>query len=175
MTDSSNEEEARTAAMTAIKLIKKHKIEFRLPGHESVINENLGESLEDFQEKLRQAFNIHMGHSPGKHTGSRSAKNPPPTYPWPEHATKRATESATYRGPDPAQKPPAPKPPQKPKPAESAAPAKPKHQPVLMESRFGGNCLMCKRRYLKGDMIYWAKGKGVTHEFCESYWKDVDC
>lgn len=164
MTESSDMEEARTAAMTAVRLIKKHNIQFQLPSsHGSA--PHAATRPDEWGQHIQDLFNaMHFSQRVPRYAPSQTVPkgSPAPTAPTPTAPPPTA--------------PPSPQPPPRatPTPPPPPKPSTPKTQPVLIESRYGGPCKSCRKRYDKGEMVYWCRGKGVTHEHCKSYWNDED-
>lgn len=159
MTESSDTEEARTAAMTAVRLIKKHKIQFSLPSPtgmppngRSPNNTQPNMDVSDFERYFQEMFGTKFTRKSTSYYYTPTPRPPAPPPPPPK----------------PAPPPPVPPPPPAPKPSKSKAP------PVLIRSRFGGPCKSCRKRYSEGENVYWRKGDGVTHEECKSFWDDED-
>ena len=43
----------------------------------------------------------------------------------------------------------------------------PRPGPILLKSKYAGNCTACDGPYNAGEMVYWTKGvKGVVHDWC---------
>jgi hypothetical protein len=138
------EDEARTIAMKAAKIIFEHKLLGELyppaaePGMAGLRAERdmLKKRLEDLQTLLRSRFRV-------------PAAAPAPA-PVPFRRTPWAPSYARPGDPD-------------------TRATDPKHR-VIIESKFPGRCAHCGEPYEVGDMIAWWKKRSVFHSDCYDEW-----
>lgn len=137
------EDEARTIAMKAAKIIFEHKLLGDLyppaadPGMAGLRAERdmLKKRLEDLQTLLRsRSFRVSV---PAPSTSFRPSGTGFRSTPWPSSDPDEA-DDPNYR--------------------------------VIIVSKFSGKCAHCKEPYEIGDCIAWYKGRSIFHRSCYQEW-----
>ena len=146
MTASPAEEEARTAAALACKLIREHAIELRLPGTPKPNVQKVG--VHDgfwadglFADAQRRAENERMAKMREAARGPRVSVDP----------VKERVEDIFHTS--------------QPKRVRRF-----KEDPVTLRLSYSTTCKQCGLGVMAGNMGMWLKGEGVTHTFCTEYW-----
>lgn len=167
LAESPAEEEARSAAMQAVRLIKKHKIELRMPGGAAAASAN------PFNVPFDSPFD---GPIPPNGSVSeflwRWMRDNQPATPRPQPQPKRPPATPKYHYEQPYTPPPAPSDPNPSPPPPKKKP--PAVDPIRVVARFNGKCPHCKLMFHAGDEILWMKRSGATHAKCEAYWEEKE-
>lgn len=173
LAESPAEEEARSAAMQAVRLIKKHKIELRMPGvnpptdaHPFDVppwNGFMDEFMKDvFRTQAKRPASTPKYHYEPKHGDSSFQEQPKKQTPHDPPPCNAAQPNTPPPNPPSHDKPPV----EKEKRSSGNA--------IPLISRYKGNCKMCGKPYFAGEKVLWMKLRGTTHEKCASYWEDKE-
>ena len=158
------DEEARTSAIIAAKLILAHDLleDVELPGRRDELDHERMTTLErEVQEQRRENAmllaeverlnEVTQGLLTELLDSRTAARAAEPEQPWMSAAEERGERGRSRRG------------------ETSSADGYDRS----FRSNYDGVCRACGARYRQGELIAWRRGVGATHMDCKEYWKTV--
>lgn len=168
MAESPVEEEARTAAFLAVKLIKEHKIELRMPsasGHSGQSAPGQRRVPVDVDAAVR-AWAAYEASARARAASQQGRWSGQSRHTWASRGSNKSPPNSQGSGPG---QNPAPDPASSPDPASGPDPARSKKAADvfrIITTSYDGNCRACGGRYLAGERVFWKRGEGAIHESC---------
>lgn len=146
------EEEARTSAVLAARLISKHALVITRPAPEQA-EEPAGRRRPRWWNE--PAARSSAGWREAVETPPAPPRTRPPPTPTERAARTRSRAAEAQRT------------------VRAYVAASPGDY-VVITSEYKGSCIACSRRYRKGSRIAWKRGEGATHYGCRMFWDDPD-